>query len=159
MKLASRTYQLIQLLGAIFSIGMGVFAVRSFVIDYENWLGFLLIFLALCLVSMVFYIQARRRGGVTVRGKEHGSYAPCQHKVYYPQPFKHVPHLSIYSLRVSMGGGLTKYAQCVSNPSYRILRQCPEYFAIEVQSHGAPWRFKWKAQGHLAEQHRRPGIE
>jgi len=158
MKLPSRGYQLLQVFSAISSIATGGWAVRSFLMHYESWLRFLLTFLAFCLVSMVFYIQAGRRGPVTAHGKERVSCTNCQHRVYYPKPFRHVPHLRIYSFHDS-GRHRWVYYQNPPTLGYKILQQSPGYFDIELESNGGQWCFKWKAQGLPGEHRSRHGTE
>lgn len=158
MKVTNKTYQAVQLIGAICSIITALLAARSFVFDYTNWQGFLYLGLFFVLLLVVAYLQSKRSNLVTLRGREYVSSTDIVYEVFYEKPFKTTPHLQTYSFRASRWRG--KLGRAVGGerdfdptslpglaPFYVLLEQRPDGFRIQAHKWHGAWYFKWKAKG------------
>ena len=157
VKLSSKTYQLIQLLGSISSIGMALAAARFLVVDYANWQGFLYAGLFFAFIGILVFMQLARSRLTTLRGKEVVSSADHEYEVFYQRPFKGTPHLQIHSFRANLGvprapAGTrlgthdpTEYSRPA--PACVVSEQRSDGFRIEAHNSVGAWCFKWRAEG------------
>ena len=141
----------IQIVGSASSIASFLRGLQLLVIDISNWTA--LVWLATFVLLATVAIGAHQKASPLLgqSGTEHGHWRTSKTQIFYPVPYKSVPHLRLSKLHLKVGFFDSLSTTVMGNRQVIAIEQRKDGFTAQIRSgysdEPCNWSFKWKAKG------------